>query len=95
MIYMSPEMLASPQEITPSTDNWSAGITLYELFRGKPPFLDPNLRQKIQNPALKPDFKDLPDKRAELLRGLLTRDPAKRLRAADGKMILAEPKATK
>lgn len=36
--YMSPEQYMRPSEVTAAADIWAAGIVLFELVRGRPPF---------------------------------------------------------
>ena len=41
--YMSPEQLQSPEAVGARSDIWSAGIVLYEMLAGDPPFAGSNL----------------------------------------------------
>ncbi|RMG61495.1 MAG: serine/threonine protein kinase [Calditrichaeota bacterium] len=81
--YMSPEQ-AVGQPLTPASDLFSAGITLYELCTGRNPFLGTNFAQTIQNllslePAPLADLRpDLPEEWCRLVHHLLDRDPGRR-----------------
>jgi serine/threonine protein kinase/class 3 adenylate cyclase len=46
-LYMSPEQFSSSAEISPATDVYAMGITLYEMLAGKPPFTGTDLTQLI------------------------------------------------
>ncbi|CAL8463887.1 g3422 [Coccomyxa elongata] len=90
-VYMAPEVIM--QEYGPEADLWSVGMLLYQLLTGTFPFWD-----SVQNISLqqvwqailtkKVDLNSWKMKRSvssgarDLLKGLLERDPAKRLSAA-------------
>ena len=66
-----------------AVDWWSLGTLIYEMLTGWPPFYDKNLRKlcaQILRSALAcpPGCSASPEAR-DLIRGLLTRDPAQRL----------------
>jgi len=79
--YAAPEMIASQKYHPPMVDIWSCGVILFALVCGYLPFEDPNhteLYRKICAAEYEmPDF--VSDEVADLIRGMLTTDPAKRL----------------
>lgn len=78
--YMAPEILQSKGH-NKNADWWSIGILLYEMLTGQPPFTHPN-RKKLQEKIINEKLKLLPRLSSEahsLLKGLLQKDPLKRL----------------
>lgn len=97
--YVAPEVLSrgrrrKDKTYGPQVDLWSAGVILYAMLSGCPPFYDvhePTMFNKIT--AGEFDFKDeewsdVSTQAKDLVRGLLTVDPAKRFTCAD---CLAHP----
>ncbi|EHN00830.1 Ypk2p [Saccharomyces cerevisiae x Saccharomyces kudriavzevii VIN7] len=78
--YLAPEILLG-QGYTKTVDWWTLGILLYEMMTGLPPYYDENVpvmyKKILQQPLLFPDGFDLAAK--DLLIGLLSRDPNRRL----------------
>ncbi|GMH16821.1 hypothetical protein Nepgr_018662 [Nepenthes gracilis] len=78
--YMAPEILLSKGH-NKDADWWSIGVLLYEMLTGQPPFTHANrkkLQQRIINEKVKfPPF--LTSEAHSLLKGLLQKDPSKRL----------------
>jgi ribosomal protein S6 kinase beta len=80
MEYMAPEILTGAGH-GKAADWWSVGILLYEMLTGSPPFVHNN-RQKLQQKILtdKPKLpKYLTSEAVTLLKGLLNKDPKRRL----------------
>eukprot|EP00250_Pteridium_aquilinum_P017834 c23796_g1_i1 orf=218-1660(-) len=78
--YMAPEILLAKGH-GKAADWWSVGILLYEMLTGQPPFTHRN-RQKLQDKIVKDKIKlptYLSSEAHSLLKGLLQKDPIKRL----------------
>ncbi|KOG97442.1 putative protein kinase YPK2 [Saccharomyces eubayanus] len=78
--YLAPEILLG-QGYNKTVDWWTLGILLYEMMTGLPPYYDENVpvmyKKILQQPLLFPDGFDPVAK--DLLIGLLSRDPNRRL----------------
>ncbi|KAI3470980.1 hypothetical protein Pfo_027643 [Paulownia fortunei] len=78
--YMAPEIILGKGH-DKAADWWSAGILLYEMLTGKPPFVGGN-RHKIQQKILKDKIKlpaFLSSDAHSLIKGLLQKEASKRL----------------
>ncbi|KAL3819334.1 hypothetical protein ACJIZ3_005239 [Penstemon smallii] len=78
--YMAPEILLSKGH-NKDADWWSIGILLFEMLSGQPPFTHAN-RKKLQEKIINEKFKLPPRLSSDahsLLKGLLQKDPSKRL----------------
>lgn len=85
MEYMAPEIIQAKGH-NKNADWWSIGILLYEMLTGQPPFTHAN-RQKLQQRIINEKVKLPPMMTTEahsLLKGLLQKDPAKRLGSGPG-----------
>ncbi|XP_073335676.1 serine/threonine-protein kinase 36 [Pagrus major] len=99
-LYMSPELVEEkPYDHT--ADLWSLGCILYELHTGAPPFYTNSIFHLVQlivrDPVKWPDT--MSDACTSFLKGLLTKDPQKRLSwpdllhhpfVADGVLVLSD-----
>ncbi|EPY49778.1 AGC/AKT protein kinase Gad8 [Schizosaccharomyces cryophilus OY26] len=90
--YLAPELLLG-HGYTKVVDWWTLGVLLYEMITGLPPFYDENLNEmyrKILQDTLR--FPDNIDKDGRnLLCGLLTRSPEKRLGSRGAQEIKNHP----
>ncbi|XP_072929063.1 serine/threonine-protein kinase ULK4 isoform X2 [Hemitrygon akajei] len=87
-LYMAPEVVKG-EDCSPTSDLWSLGCVLYEMFTGKPPFFSENLSALVEMilhedpPPLKPQG-PTGQKPSPALVGLigelLQKDPSKRLK---------------
>ena len=77
---MSPE-LVKEQPYDHTSDLWSLGVILFELYTGQPPFYTNSIYSLI-NHIVKDPVKfppDMPKEMRSFLSGLLQKNPAKRL----------------
>ena len=81
--YISPEMLSSKNKQTVAIDMWALGVTIYAMVVGRPPFETADIRttyRRIRDSIYYfPDSVPLSDHIENLIRGLLQKDPLKRL----------------
>lgn len=84
--YLAPEMLInrkSREGYGKAVDWWSLGTLVYEMLTGWPPFYDKNLRRMceaiLRGTLTFPQGSSISAEAKDLIRGLLTRDPAARL----------------
>lgn len=90
--YMSPEQIKG-QPITPLTDIYSIGCTVYEMITGLPPFFSQNEFDVMDGHLHKeviPVFETTPELSAELNRvlgRLLSKDPTKRYQSCNETII--------
>jgi len=91
--YVAPEVLKG-EKYDKAVDLWSLGVILYILLCGFPPFYHQNTNmlykqiKKGEYDFPDPYWTDISDSAKQLVRGLLTVDPKKRMSAKD---VLAHP----
>jgi serine/threonine-protein kinase len=88
--YLAPEVIQGG-EPTPACDVYAAGITLYELLAGHPPFTGQTaavIYAHLQGEAPRPD--GIPDAAWQLIVACLNKDPARRPSAAEVEFALRE-----
>jgi serine/threonine protein kinase len=78
--YFSPEICES-QPYSFESDLWSLGVTLYKCLKNKFPFFaeDKNELKRIIISNYEPDYSNISSKLTRIIKGLLIRDPDKRL----------------
>ena len=85
--YMAPEQAAASKDIDYRVDIYAAGLILYELFTGHPPFEGiPDHRSPLPIKPIQTRGSSIPDAAASVIMKALERDPAKRY--PDGKAML-------
>ena len=85
--YMAPEQAAASKDIDCRVDIYAAGLILYELFTGYPPFEGiPDHRLPLPIKPIQSRSSSIPDAPASVIMKALERDPAKRY--PDGKAML-------
>jgi serine/threonine-protein kinase len=77
--YLAPEVIAGRQT-TPAVDVYAAGVMLFELCTGKPPFTGPDAMTvfKLHMDAVPVRPHDMPDSVWTVISGCLNKDPARR-----------------
>jgi serine/threonine protein kinase len=83
--YVAPEIL-NGDEYDTKVDMWAAGVCLYNMLTGTQPFISNNNEEELRNNILNQEIhyhKDLSNDAVDMLKGLLERDPEKRLSAPD------------
>lgn len=92
-LYMSPEQIQAKAGI--ECDYYAAGVILFEMLEGKPPFTGRTTMEVLSDHAFKkpPRVKNAPEKLADLVDALLKKRPSERLTDATAiKNILSEVK---
>jgi serine/threonine protein kinase len=90
--YLPPEILNRAGHGT-AVDWWNLGMVLYEMLTGRPPWYTQD-REELFNRLREAELEfpeGLSVEAMDLIRGLLTRDPAKRLGAIDPREITYHP----
>jgi serine/threonine protein kinase len=101
--YMSPEQLGKGNyKLGVSTDIWSFGILMYQLFSQELPFgsrrkgdSDGQIVANIINDAVQPDLTKIPDEFKHIVKGCLQKNPTQRLQTTEQVMALLFPNAQK
>jgi serine/threonine protein kinase len=84
-LYMSPEQLCAPQDVSPRADIWALGVVLYELIAGISPFSADSpgavvAAVVLEEPiALSDAVPDVPAALSDLLGEVFVKSPANRL----------------
>ena len=82
--YAAPEMIAGKRYVPLGVDIWSSGVILYAMICGYLPFEDPNT-SKLYKKILAGEYecpKFISNEARDLIRGILTTDPEKRITLA-------------
>ena len=94
--YMSPEQCGEQHELSPATDIYSLGVTLYEMLAGQPPFvgdvMDVAASHRTQTPpSLTKIRDDLSQATLGLVERMLAKDPGERFLDAAHFLESVEP----
>lgn len=98
--YMSPEQAKDARSVTPASDLFSLGATLYHCLAGKAPFHDPNpmrvmMKVVTEQPAAVSSLPfGIPRPLDDVMAGLLAKDPAKRFQKAQDVVLGLRPFAS-
>lgn len=90
--YVSPEIYTQ-DTYTCKTDLWSLGVSLYYLLVGKMPYEAKSqieLREKVLSDYV-PDFSKVPERYLPIVKGLLVKDPFKRLTLTEILKLIPDP----
>lgn len=85
--YMSPEQIRG-EKLTHKTDLFNLGLIIFEMFKGKNPFLGADVGQTLNNilnfdpQQLRAEYDDLPSNIIKILDGLLQKNPDERFASA-------------
>ncbi len=98
--YLAPEQIVTPKDITPASDVYSLGCTLYYAVTGKVPFPGGTIQEKARrhceefplNPKrINPD---LSDQFVEVIASMMDKDPVARIQTMAEVVELLKPWAT-
>ncbi len=98
--YLSPEQIRSPRDITPASDIYSLGCTLYYAVTGKVPFPGGTTRDKarrhIEDTPWHPRRfnPDISEEYVEIIADMMEKDPAARMQTAAEVCLRLEPWAS-
>ncbi len=86
--YLSPEQIRTPREITPASDVYSLGCTLYYAVTGKVPFPGGTTREKARRHLEDTPWhprrfnSDINEEFVEIIADMMEKDPAARIQSA-------------
>jgi serine/threonine-protein kinase len=98
-LYMSPEQLCSPKDVSPRSDIWALGVVLYELIAGVTPFAAETpgavvAAVTLEDPVMLDQVNpDVPGELAEIIAGALVKSTAARIGSAREFIELLTPHA--
>ncbi len=98
--YLAPEQIVTPKDVTPATDVYALGCTLYYAVTGKVPFPGGTVRDKarrqLEESPLNPKRinAELSDEFVEVIAAMMDKDPIARIQTMDEVIERLKPWAT-
>lgn len=95
--YLSPEQIRSPREITPASDIYSLGCTLYYAICGKVPFPGGTARDKARRHLEETPWhprrfnQEISEEFVEVIGDMMEKDASKRIQSAEEVVFRLEP----
>ncbi len=95
--YISPEQIKSPETVTPTSDIYSLGCSLYYAVTGKVPYPGGNTRDKVRRHLEETPwhprrfYPQIEEEFVEIIADMMEKDPANRIKTAAEVALRLEP----